>query len=85
HDAASGRFLLELSGQGVHGIRDQLARHILMIPPEQIDVVSPDVGGGFGPKNFVYPEYVLALVAARRLGRPVRWTSTRMEDFVSTA
>jgi carbon-monoxide dehydrogenase large subunit len=85
HDATSGHFLLELSAQGVHGIRDQVAKHILHIRPEKIDVVSPDVGGGFGPKNFVYPEYVLAMLAARRLGRPVRWTSTRMEDFVSTA
>jgi len=85
HDAATGRFLLELSGQGVHVLRDLLAKHVLHIPPESIDVVAPDVGGGFGPKNVLYPEYILVLVASRQLGRPVRWSSTRMEDFVSTA
>lgn len=85
HDAASGAFLLEVTGQGVHGIRDQLAQHILRIPPERLTVVAPDVGGGFGAKNFVYPEYVLLLVAARRLRRPVRWSSSRTEDFLSSA
>ena len=48
-------------------------------------VVVPDVGGGFGMKNYVYPEYVLVLWAARKLGRPVRWVSERAEDFVSSA
>jgi len=43
-----------------------------------------DVGGGFGMKNFVYPEWALVLYAARRLGRPVRWISERTEDFVSS-
>ncbi|MBR0662788.1 xanthine dehydrogenase family protein molybdopterin-binding subunit [Roseomonas hellenica] len=85
HDAASGDFLLELTGQGVHGIRDQLAQHILRIPPQRLTVMAPDVGGGFGAKNFVYPEYVLLLVAARRLARPVRWSSSRTEDFLSSA
>ena len=44
----------------------------------------PDVGGGFGMKNFVYPEWALVLWAARRLKRPVRWASERIEDFVSS-
>lgn len=85
HDPATGTFLLELSGQGVHGIRDQLADHIFHVPRDRVQVVAPDVGGGFGAKNFLFPEYVLLLVAARRLGRPVRWVSERMEDFLSTA
>lgn len=84
HDAATGRFLLELSAQGVHTIRDQLAP-VLKTPRELVDLVAPDVGGGFGPKNALYPEYVLVLIAARKIGRPVRWSSTRTEDFVSTA
>jgi carbon-monoxide dehydrogenase large subunit len=84
HDDAAG-FRLEVTGQGVHGMRDQLARHILKIPEARLAVVAPDVGGGFGPKNFVYPEYVLLLVAARRLGRPVRWRAGRTEDFLSSA
>ena len=48
-------------------------------------MVVPDVGGGFGMKNYLYPEYVLVLWAARKLGRPVRWVSERSEDFVSSA
>ncbi len=84
HDAATGSFLLELSGQAVHGIRGQLAEHVFRMPPDRIQLVAPDVGGGFGPKNFLFPEYVLLLFAARRLGRPVRWASERMEDFLGT-
>jgi carbon-monoxide dehydrogenase large subunit len=79
-----GRYALQLSGQGVHEIRDDLAR-ILGIEPGALDVHSPDVGGGFGVKNGVYPEYVCMLWAARVLGRPVRWHSTHGEDFLSSA
>ncbi|MBS0221799.1 MAG: xanthine dehydrogenase family protein molybdopterin-binding subunit [Proteobacteria bacterium] len=85
YDASSGKLLLWLSGQGVHTIREQLATHVLKMPRELVDLVAPDVGGGFGPKNALYPEYVLVLVAARRLGRSVRWSATRTEDFISTA
>ncbi len=85
HDAATGSFLLEVSGQGVHSIRDQLADAVFRIPRDRVRVVCPDVGGGFGAKNFLFPEYVLLLLAARRLGRPVRWLSERIEDFLSTA
>jgi carbon-monoxide dehydrogenase large subunit len=84
HDADTDAFLLQLSGQAVHGIRSQLAEHVFRVPPERIQLVAPDVGGGFGPKNFLFPEYVLLLFAARRLGRPVRWASERMEDFFAT-
>ena len=53
------------------------------LPLERIQVAAPDVGGGFGMKNFVYPEWVLVLWAARRLGRPVKWIAERAEDFLS--
>ncbi len=82
HD--DGHFLLRLSGQAVHPIRDQLADDVFRMPRDRIRLVAPDVGGGFGAKNFLFPEYVAQMVAARRLGRPVRWVSERMEDFVST-
>ena len=75
---------LMLSGAGVHGIRDALA-DIFHVPPSSIRVSAPDVGGGFGIKNLVYPEWVLVLWAARRTGRPVKWVADRGEDFVSTA
>ena len=55
------------------------------MPPERIAVHAPDVGGGFGTKNFLYPEWVLVLYAARRLEGPVRWVTERGEEFLSSA
>ncbi len=83
YDAAEGRFTLTTSSQGVHKLRDQLAKSIFKVPKEQIRVNTPDVGGGFGMKIFLYAEQVLVLFAARALGRPVRWTGERSEDFMS--
>lgn len=85
HDAATGLFDLIATAQGVHAIRDQLAQDVLRVPAESVHLAAPDVGGGFGPKNLLYPEWVLLLVAARRTGRPVRWTSERGEDFLSSS
>src|SRR5205085_1148967 len=76
---------LELTGQGLHGIRRQLAEFIFKMPPERIRLHAPDVGGGFGTKNFLYPEWILLLWAARKHGRPVRWEADRSEEFVSSA
>ncbi len=84
-DAATGTMDLELTGQGVHGIRRQLAEFIFKLPLERVRVHAPDVGGGFGMKNFLYPEWILLLFAARRLGRPVRWLADRAEEFVMGA
>jgi carbon-monoxide dehydrogenase large subunit len=85
YDAGADRLDLLLTGQGVHSIRNQLADAIFHMPRERIAVHAPDVGGGFGTKNFLYPEWVLVLWAARRLGRPVRWVAERGEDFLSSA
>lgn len=81
HDAATGRLHLLLSGQDVHGIRRDLAT-CFGLPHAAIHVVCPDVGGGFGMKNVVHPEYVALLWAARRLGRTIRWVADRSEDFL---
>ncbi|HBK04316.1 MAG TPA: carbon monoxide dehydrogenase [Acetobacteraceae bacterium] len=80
-----GVFDLFVSAASVHAIRDQLARDIFRCPREAVRVSAPDVGGGFGIKNCLYPEWVLLLWAARRLGRPVKWVEDRAEDFVSAA
>jgi carbon-monoxide dehydrogenase large subunit len=85
HDRKTDRFLLSLTGQAVHDTRKVLAGSVFKIPLERMRVVVPDVGGGFGMKNYVYPEYILVLWAARKLGRPVRWICERGEDFVSSA
>src|ERR1700686_1531692 len=85
YDAAADSFDLLLTGQGVHSLRQQLADAVFHMPPDRITVRAPDVGGGFGVKNFLYPEWVLVLWAARRLGRPVKWIGERGEEFVSSA
>ena len=76
---------LQFSGAGVHGLQSQLARSVFHEPAERIRVSCPDVGGGFGVKNALYPEWVMLLWAARRFGRPVKWIGERIEDFVTTA
>jgi carbon-monoxide dehydrogenase large subunit len=83
YDEAARRLDLLLTGQGVHSIRNQLAESVFLLPAERIQLAAPDVGGGFGMKNFLYPEWVLVLWAARRLGRPVKWVAERSEEFVS--
>ena len=77
-----GRLTLAVGSQGVHGLRDALAGQVLKIPRERLRVTTGDVGGGFGTRIFLYREYPLLLVAAERLGRPVRWQADRSEHFV---
>ncbi len=82
-DCATGKFTLEVQTQGVHSVRRVLAKDVLRIPQEKLRLVTHDVGGSFGMKIFTYPEYALVLIAARKLARPVKWTATRSESFVS--
>ena len=84
YDEADG-FHLQFSGAGVHALKSQLAETVFRVPAERMRVSCPDVGGGFGVKNALYPEWVMLLWAARHLGRPVKWLSERVEDFVTTA
>jgi carbon-monoxide dehydrogenase large subunit len=81
-DPASGRFTLRVGCQGVGPLRAQLAA-IIGVEPKTIRVLTDDVGGGFGPKTFAYPEYPALMVAARKLGRPVHWMATRAESFLT--
>jgi aerobic carbon-monoxide dehydrogenase large subunit len=81
-DAQAGRYTVHVSSQSIHTTRDNTARG-LGVPPAAVRFVAPDVGGGFGAKNFVYPEHVLIPWAARRVGRPVKWIATRSEGFLS--
>jgi carbon-monoxide dehydrogenase large subunit len=82
YDEGSRRWTLTLGSQGSHDIRDILANDILKVEPERVRVVTPDVGGGFGTKIFMYREYPLCAVAAERLKRPVKWVADRTEHFV---
>ena len=84
YDAASGRFTLTTSSQGVHGLQGSLAG-VIGVDPPKLRVRTFDVGGGFGTKSFLYREYPLVLEAAKRTGRPVRWVSDRSEHFLGDA
>ena len=79
------RYTLTVPSQGVHGMRRAIAKPCLNVDEDQIRVVTPDVGGGFGTKVFAYREYPLSLIAAKRLGKPVRWLGDRQEHFVADA
>ncbi len=83
HDADSDRWTLHVGCQGTFGLRNQLANDILGVKPQNVRVLTGNVGGSFGMKAAVYPEYVCLLHAARALGRPVKWTDERSDSFLS--
>jgi carbon-monoxide dehydrogenase large subunit len=72
---------LTVGSQGVAAMHKTLSREILKCPPERLRVITGDVGGGFGLKVFLYPEYGLVLHAAEHLKRPVKWTGERSDAF----
>ncbi|MFZ0176519.1 MAG: xanthine dehydrogenase family protein molybdopterin-binding subunit, partial [Pseudolabrys sp.] len=82
YDNADSKWTLYSSSQGVHGMKTSLM-DILSAPADKVRVVTGQVGGSFGMKASVYPEYVCILHAARLLGRPVKWTDERSGSFVS--
>jgi aerobic carbon-monoxide dehydrogenase large subunit len=82
YDGASGRFTMRIGCQGAFGMRRQLAG-LLKVEPDQVRVLTGNVGGSFGMKSFVYPEYICLFHAARALGRPVKWTDERSHSFLS--
>jgi carbon-monoxide dehydrogenase large subunit len=84
YDAESDRLTLRLSSQMPSGARDTLCG-ALGLPTEKIRVVVGDVGGGFGMKTGLYSEDIVVTYAARHVGRPVKWTPTRIEEFLSAS
>ena len=82
-DYQDGRWTLHTNTQGGWVIKSLLGKAVFNVPEEQFRVVTPDVGGGFGMKLFLYAEHVLTCYAARKLGRPVKWASERSEAFLS--
>ncbi len=83
YDAANGRWTLRTNTQGGWSLKDFLGKDVFKVDPDKFRVITPDVGGGFGMKLFLYPEQVLTCYAARKLGRPVKWASERAEAFLS--
>jgi carbon-monoxide dehydrogenase large subunit len=82
YDAATGIYDLYLPTQGMAAVRDGLA-HVAGVGRENIRIHAKDVGGAFGVRNEVYPEFAALLLATRLIGRPVKWVGTRAETIVS--
>jgi aerobic carbon-monoxide dehydrogenase large subunit len=82
YDVDSGRYTLFAGSGGVVRQKRELAG-VLRVPEAAVRVVSGDVGGNYGTRNAFYPEFALVVWAAKRLGRPVKWTCERSEAFAS--
>ncbi|MGH6954057.1 MAG: xanthine dehydrogenase family protein molybdopterin-binding subunit, partial [Alphaproteobacteria bacterium] len=85
YDPGRDRYTLHIPSQGSHRVRTKLAHDVFRVPESNLRVITPDVGGGFGVKIFLYGEQVAVLWAAKKLGRPVRWISERAESFLADA
>jgi len=85
YDAGSGIFTLTTTSQNPHVARLVLSAFVNIAPEHKLRVIAPDVGGGFGSKIFIYPEETVCVWAAKKVGRPVRWTADRSESFLTDA
>ena len=84
YNAASEEFTVWMTSQDPHIMRLLMTAFVFGIPEHKMRVIAPQVGGGFGAKIFLYPEYCLMAALARKLGRPVKWMETRRENYVAT-
>src|SRR5439155_13247654 len=84
-DAATGDLTLWVTSQNPHVHRLLMTAFVLGIPEHKVRVIAPDVGGGFGSKIFLYNEEVVCSWATRQIKRPVRWTATRREAYLTDA
>jgi carbon-monoxide dehydrogenase large subunit len=82
YEPESQRFVMHIPTQGVSGSRAAVA-DVLNVPPEKVRILAKNVGGSFGMKPAIFPEYICAAHAARDLGLPVKWNDTRSDSFVS--
>ncbi|MCK8784799.1 xanthine dehydrogenase family protein molybdopterin-binding subunit [Roseomonas sp. NAR14] len=85
YDPETGKYTLRLGCQGAFGMRALMAGDMLKVPNEKLRILTGNVGGSFGMKAALYPEYVCLLHAAKVLGRPVKWTDERSGSFLSDA
>lgn len=85
YDPKTERYTLTQGSQGSHKLRDWFANVILKVPLDKVRVISPDVGGAFGMKNFLFNEPILCVVAAKMFGKPVKWTADRAGSFLNDA
>ncbi|MBV8536552.1 MAG: xanthine dehydrogenase family protein molybdopterin-binding subunit [Alphaproteobacteria bacterium] len=83
YDDRDDRYTVRCTCQGPHTVRRVLATRLLKVPETQVRVIAENVGGGFGMKGGIYPEYALAAFAAKLTGRPVKWIGERSESILS--
>jgi len=82
HDPADGSYDVYSCAQGINALR-MLLSHTTQVPEDKLRIRVRDVGGSFGQRSPVYPEHAALMIAAQRLGRPVKWVASRSEGFVS--
>src|SRR6185312_2329672 len=85
YNAITDHYTIYTTLQRAHPYRAELAKLVLKVPEHKVRVIAPDIGGSFGMKSAVYNEVPLVLLASKKLGRPVKWMSTRSEAFLSDA
>lgn len=85
YDDSKDKFTLYTTSQNPHLTRLLMCAFVLGIPEHKVQVIAPDVGGGFGSKIFHYIEEALVIWASKQIGRPIKWTSTRSEAFLTDA
>lgn len=81
---ATGEFTVWMTSQAPHVMRLLMTAFVFGIPETKMRVISPQVGGGFGAKIFLYPEYCLVAALAQKTGHPIKWAETRSENYVAT-
>jgi aerobic carbon-monoxide dehydrogenase large subunit len=82
YDPSDDTYTIRVCLQGSYAMSGQIAAY-MNVPQEKVQVLGRDVGGGFGQRSTVYPEYCMTLYAAKQLGRPVKWVSSRSEGFMT--
>ena len=85
YNPITDHYTLYTTLQRAHPYRAELAKQVLKVPEHKVRVIAPDIGGSFGMKSAIYNETPLVLLASKKIGRPVKWMSTRSEAFLSDA
>jgi carbon-monoxide dehydrogenase large subunit len=84
YNPATEEYTVWMTSQAPHVMRLLMTAFVFGIPETKMRVIAPQVGGGFGAKIFLYPEYCLMVALTKKLGRPVKWMETRQENYVAT-
>src|SRR5437763_2191141 len=84
YEPSTGEYTVWMTSQAPHVMRLLMTAFVFGISETKMRCIAPEVGGGFGSKIYLYPEYVLMAALAEKVGRPVKWVETRRENYVAT-